>query len=269
MVEIKKWMRLRRRLESRRGELLGLQRSLRDELNELDTAEIEAEEAAQKEAAAKGLNSIESRLFNEIEQIDSALGKMQNNAYGICTSCGREIAFERLEAVPWTDLCGACAKNELPSEEHESIPLTLGDVEGAAELSKLSPRASDEEIRNEILHRVREDGQIESEEIRVRVRDGKVRVEGFVPNVTEHRRLVQLLEEMGVNEIEDRVSEDRLLWERRDRRPGLKDERGKTDEEIAFQGEDVNQDIRESMDQGIPVAPPDTLVSENDPERKG
>ena len=37
--------------------------------------------------------------------IDDALRRIDDGSYGRCRICGREIAEERLEARPWTDLC--------------------------------------------------------------------------------------------------------------------------------------------------------------------
>lgn len=37
--------------------------------------------------------------------IDAALGRIDDGTYGVCTSCGRPIAEERLEALPWAALC--------------------------------------------------------------------------------------------------------------------------------------------------------------------
>jgi DnaK suppressor protein len=37
--------------------------------------------------------------------IDAALGRIDDGTYGICTNCGRPIAEDRLEALPWASLC--------------------------------------------------------------------------------------------------------------------------------------------------------------------
>jgi RNA polymerase-binding protein DksA len=37
--------------------------------------------------------------------IDAALGRIDDGSYGTCTACGRPIAEERLEALPWASLC--------------------------------------------------------------------------------------------------------------------------------------------------------------------
>ena len=40
-----------------------------------------------------------------LSEIDAALKRIEDGSYGTCTSCGKEIASERLEAYPWASLC--------------------------------------------------------------------------------------------------------------------------------------------------------------------
>lgn len=49
--------------------------------------------------------TIEEGAENVLRQIDAALRRIDAGTYGTCRVCGREIGEERLEAVPWTDLC--------------------------------------------------------------------------------------------------------------------------------------------------------------------
>jgi RNA polymerase-binding transcription factor DksA len=37
--------------------------------------------------------------------IDRALGRIEAGTYGMCVRCGREIPEERLEALPYAELC--------------------------------------------------------------------------------------------------------------------------------------------------------------------
>lgn len=41
-------------------------------------------------------------------QIEEALNRMQQGAYGRCSNCGQTIATLRLEAVPWARFCIDC-----------------------------------------------------------------------------------------------------------------------------------------------------------------
>ena len=49
--------------------------------------------------------SIAEGLAEKLEEIGAALARIDDGEYGICQVCGREIADERLEAVPATRFC--------------------------------------------------------------------------------------------------------------------------------------------------------------------
>lgn len=44
----------------------------------------------------------------ELSKINAALGRIGRADYGVCTSCGADIAFERLLIEPTTQRCVAC-----------------------------------------------------------------------------------------------------------------------------------------------------------------
>jgi DnaK suppressor protein len=48
-----------------------------------------------------------------VEEIDHALAKIQNGAYGACESCGQPIPKARLKALPYARLCVACKSGGL------------------------------------------------------------------------------------------------------------------------------------------------------------
>jgi DnaK suppressor protein len=48
----------------------------------------------------------------KLKQIDDALERMDEDTYGVCESCGLEIAEERLEAMPFSRLCRDCQQDE-------------------------------------------------------------------------------------------------------------------------------------------------------------
>jgi RNA polymerase-binding protein DksA len=45
-----------------------------------------------------------------LKAIDGALERIEEGTYGVCRRCGREIAEERLEAVPYAELCIECQR---------------------------------------------------------------------------------------------------------------------------------------------------------------
>lgn len=52
----------------------------------------------------------------KVKQIDDALERLDDNTYGVCESCGLEVAEERLSAMPFTRLCRDCQQEM----EHEA-----------------------------------------------------------------------------------------------------------------------------------------------------
>jgi DnaK suppressor protein len=53
-------------------------------------------------SAAKNLDA-------KLQQVERALGKLDDGTYGTCDVCGEPIGVERLEAMPWAVLCVRCA----------------------------------------------------------------------------------------------------------------------------------------------------------------
>ena len=52
--------------------------------------------------------SVVRGLRSNLHDVDRALAKMDAGTYGVCERCGREIAPERLEALPWAVFCMDC-----------------------------------------------------------------------------------------------------------------------------------------------------------------
>jgi DnaK suppressor protein len=48
----------------------------------------------------------------KIKQVDDALDRLAEDTYGVCESCGLEIAEERLQAMPFTRLCRDCQQEQ-------------------------------------------------------------------------------------------------------------------------------------------------------------
>jgi len=41
----------------------------------------------------------------QLHQVEQALVALDNGTYGACRACGKPIALERLQAIPWVQLC--------------------------------------------------------------------------------------------------------------------------------------------------------------------
>ncbi|HEY7397418.1 MAG TPA: TraR/DksA C4-type zinc finger protein [Gaiellaceae bacterium] len=48
---------------------------------------------------------LEEGVQQTLEQIDAALARIQDGTFGLCETCGKPIAPERLQAIPWTTRC--------------------------------------------------------------------------------------------------------------------------------------------------------------------
>jgi RNA polymerase-binding transcription factor DksA len=55
------------------------------------------------------LDAIGESASKELQQIDSALRRIEEGRYGRCEICGGSIAMDRLEAVPYATTCMACS----------------------------------------------------------------------------------------------------------------------------------------------------------------
>lgn len=53
-----------------------------------------------------------SRDEKYLKQLDDAIARLDNDTFGICRECGKEIDHKRLEAVPTTTICYDCKINE-------------------------------------------------------------------------------------------------------------------------------------------------------------
>lgn len=56
------------------------------------------------------LEALGAQELAELRQIDAALARVEAGTYGECVKCGGDIAAARLELLPATPLCAACAQ---------------------------------------------------------------------------------------------------------------------------------------------------------------
>ena len=54
--------------------------------------------------------ALHERAERQLQQTDAALARLDEGTFGACQSCGRPIAPERLEALPWAALCIDCQR---------------------------------------------------------------------------------------------------------------------------------------------------------------
>jgi DnaK suppressor protein len=97
----------------------------------LDTYDLASEERDRE------INFILSdRERSKVKNIDDALEGMEAGTYGVCDSCGLEIAEERLSAMPFTRLCRDCqqdqereARSQRRSEDGRNTYRKLGSTD--------------------------------------------------------------------------------------------------------------------------------------------
>lgn len=92
-----------------------------------ELAEYEQEAANPPEADLGGGTSgyeawqaavvLKEHLAHEVQEIETALARAEAGLYGICERCGAQIPEERMEALPFTTHCVACA-SALAAKRH-------------------------------------------------------------------------------------------------------------------------------------------------------
>lgn len=102
-------MEAKRRLLERRRALVGLRRQVDDSENELlETRETDWPDVSATQQTAGVLDELSERELQELAEIDAALQRLRDDAYGKCQSCGAAIGRLRLRAIPEARKCLAC-----------------------------------------------------------------------------------------------------------------------------------------------------------------
>lgn len=104
---------IRRRLIARRDELA--QRAARtgaDLRREHEPLSADFDEQVVQRENDDVLRGLNEAARTELAQLNRALARIDAGSYLNCVSCGDDIQLERLEVVPYTDLCARCARGE-------------------------------------------------------------------------------------------------------------------------------------------------------------
>jgi DnaK suppressor protein len=96
-----------------RNRLTEERRRLLDEVGETIQAPDQMTYGSQAAAASQVFDqqrdlALRDRANQQLAQVDAALGRLDDGTFGRCSRCGRDIAPERLEALPWAAHCIAC-----------------------------------------------------------------------------------------------------------------------------------------------------------------
>ncbi len=100
---------VRAALETERGRLMTELSELTVELPEPMTYGSQAAAATQVFDQQRVL-ALRERSQHQLEQIEAALSRLENGTFGRCQRCGKQIAEERLGALPWASHCIDCQR---------------------------------------------------------------------------------------------------------------------------------------------------------------
>ncbi|MFQ5438834.1 MAG: TraR/DksA family transcriptional regulator [Paracoccaceae bacterium] len=95
---------LQSRLAELRGRLKGIESSLEAQ------APRDDEDRASEREEDEVLESLGNTGLQEIQMIEAALGRIEDESYGYCARCGEQIPDQRLDVLPYTPVCRKCAR---------------------------------------------------------------------------------------------------------------------------------------------------------------
>ena len=86
--------------------------SLEDETGELvsSSADNHLGDTATETLERQMSYTLEENAETVLAAIDAALQRIEDGTYGTCIRCGQPIAEERLEALPYAELCIECKR---------------------------------------------------------------------------------------------------------------------------------------------------------------
>ena len=61
------------------------------------------------------LETIGAQDVNRLKKVEAAIGRINNDRFGLCVKCNKKVDQERLQAIPYAALCIDCQKG---SESH-------------------------------------------------------------------------------------------------------------------------------------------------------
>lgn len=75
---------------------------------EQNSADFELESDGIPPSGFEREQAISRLLENRLDEIDSALSRLDSGSYGMCADCAQPIPPRRLEALPFATLCVTC-----------------------------------------------------------------------------------------------------------------------------------------------------------------
>ncbi len=110
---MKKYDQIRRKLIDRRDEIKGrLDKVDQDILHTNGAPNPDSGEQAIEREHDDVLEALGGLARSELEKINTALARIEQGEYGICTLCKKAISAERLKVIPYADRCINCADKD-------------------------------------------------------------------------------------------------------------------------------------------------------------
>lgn len=95
------------RLETLREEVLSQhgEGSEADQLGELSAYDQHQADVGSEVFEREKNLSIVQQVEDQLGEVEAAMARLEDGTYGKCERCGKPIAKDRLEAIPWARLC--------------------------------------------------------------------------------------------------------------------------------------------------------------------
>jgi DnaK suppressor protein len=108
-AKAKSFSAYRERLEKQRADILSMyQNDVRAGQESTDEGTEDIVDRANNSYNRELMFSLSDTERQLMLEVDKALERIDDGAYGRCSNCGTEIAEKRLEAVPWARYCIDC-----------------------------------------------------------------------------------------------------------------------------------------------------------------
>lgn len=98
---------IKQQLHTRQTELADRLSSLKADISQAHSRDWE--EQAQERENDEVVEALGNEARQELSLVNRALERIESGTYNLCSQCDGEISEQRLRAVPYTNLCIACA----------------------------------------------------------------------------------------------------------------------------------------------------------------
>jgi DnaK suppressor protein len=99
---------LRQQLETQQQTLVGRINSEKNKSQGRDVTNPDRADLAYSFTAMERSKALLEKLSEQLEQVEAALQRMDEEVYGICMNCGKPISAARLTAIPYAATCFDC-----------------------------------------------------------------------------------------------------------------------------------------------------------------